>query len=49
MSTPMGFRYLHGAEYIEREMSLWFDVRPCHLFFNQMKTERYYRNGIITM
>ena len=26
MSTPTGFRYLYAAEYIEREMELWFHV-----------------------
>jgi len=26
MSTPMGFRYLYDAGYIDREMDLWFHV-----------------------
>lgn len=26
-STPMGFRYLYNASYIDREMDLWFHVR----------------------
>lgn len=26
MSTPMGFRYLHDAGYIDREMDMWFNV-----------------------
>lgn len=26
MSTPTGFRFLYAAEYIEREMELWFHV-----------------------
>ena len=26
MSTPMGFRYLYDAEYIDREMDVWFNV-----------------------
>ena len=25
-STPMGFRYLYNASYIDREMDLWFHV-----------------------
>lgn len=29
-STPMGFRYLYDAGYIDRELDLWFNVRtPC--------------------
>ena len=28
MSTTMGFRYLYNASYIDREMDLWFHVRP---------------------
>ena len=27
MSTPMGFRYLYNAGYIDREMDMWFHVR----------------------
>lgn len=27
MSTPMGFRYLYDAGYIDREMDMWFNVR----------------------
>ncbi|PIL22333.1 hypothetical protein GSI_15021 [Ganoderma sinense ZZ0214-1] len=30
MSTPTGFRYLYAAEYIEREMELWFHERNLH-------------------
>jgi large subunit ribosomal protein L17e len=26
MSTPMGFRYLYDAGYIDREMDIWFNV-----------------------
>lgn len=26
MSTPMGFRFLYAADYIDREMELWFHV-----------------------
>ena len=26
MSTPTGFRYLYAANYIDREMDLWFNV-----------------------
>jgi len=26
MSTPMGFRYLYDAGYIDREMDIWFHV-----------------------
>ena len=26
MSTPMGFRYLYDAGYIDREMDMWFNV-----------------------
>lgn len=26
MSTPMGFRYLYDAGYIDREMDVWFNV-----------------------
>lgn len=30
MSTPMGFRYLYDAGYIDREMDMWFNVsRSC--------------------
>jgi rapamycin-insensitive companion of mTOR len=28
MSTPMGFRYLYDAGYINREMDMWFHVCP---------------------
>lgn len=27
MSIPMGFRYLHHAGYIDREVEIWFNVR----------------------
>ena len=27
MSTPIGFRYLYSADYIDREMDVWFNVR----------------------
>lgn len=27
MSTTLGFRYLYAADYIDREMDLWFHVR----------------------
>ena len=27
MSTPMGFRFLYAANYIDREMDIWFHVR----------------------
>ena len=27
MSTPVGFRYLYSADYIDREMEVWFNVR----------------------
>ncbi|KZS99473.1 uncharacterized protein LAESUDRAFT_816934 [Laetiporus sulphureus 93-53] len=27
MSTPMGFRFLHAADYIDREMDIWFHER----------------------
>jgi rapamycin-insensitive companion of mTOR len=27
MSTPVGFRYLYSADYIDREMDVWFNVR----------------------
>lgn len=27
MSTTLGFRYLYAADYINREMDLWFHVR----------------------
>ena len=27
MSTPTGFRFLYDADYIDREMELWFNVR----------------------
>lgn len=27
MSTTLGFRYLYAADYIGREMDLWFHVR----------------------
>ena len=27
MSTPTGFRFLYDADYIDREMDLWFHVR----------------------
>ncbi len=30
MSTPTGFRFLYAAEYIEREMELWFHVSRLH-------------------
>ncbi|TFK88497.1 hypothetical protein K466DRAFT_488810 [Polyporus arcularius HHB13444] len=30
MSTPTGFRFLYAAEYIEREMELWFHERNLH-------------------
>ncbi|KAI0322355.1 Rapamycin-insensitive companion of mTOR, N-term-domain-containing protein [Amylostereum chailletii] len=30
MSTPMGFRYLYDATYIDREMDLWFHERNIH-------------------
>ncbi|TFY70661.1 hypothetical protein EVG20_g2351 [Dentipellis fragilis] len=30
MSTPMGFRYLYDAGYIDREMDLWFHERNIH-------------------
>jgi hypothetical protein len=26
MSTPMGFRYLYDAGYIDREIDMWFHV-----------------------
>ena len=26
MSTPVGFRYLYDAGYIDREMDMWFNV-----------------------
>lgn len=26
MSTPTGFRFLYAADYIDREMDLWFHV-----------------------
>ena len=26
-STPMGFRYLYNASYIDREMDIWYNVR----------------------
>ena len=26
MSTPVGFRYLYSADYIDREMDVWFNV-----------------------
>ena len=34
MSTPVGFRYLYSADYIDREMDVWFNVRgaPSHLW-----------------
>jgi hypothetical protein len=28
MSTPMGFRYLYDAGYIDREIDMWFHVCP---------------------
>lgn len=31
MSTPMGFRYLYDAGYIDREMESWFNVN-IHFF-----------------
>jgi large subunit ribosomal protein L17e len=30
MSTPMGFRYLYSAGYIDREMDMWFHERNIH-------------------
>ncbi|KAH9950606.1 Rapamycin-insensitive companion of mTOR, N-term-domain-containing protein [Amylocystis lapponica] len=30
MSTPTGFRYLYAADYIHREMDLWFHERNLH-------------------
>lgn len=30
MSTPMGFRYLYSAGYIDREMDMWFHDRNIH-------------------
>jgi large subunit ribosomal protein L17e len=30
MSTPVGFRYLYDAGYIDREMDMWFNVSGCH-------------------
>ncbi|KAJ3553483.1 hypothetical protein NM688_g3590 [Phlebia brevispora] len=30
MSTAMGFRYLYAADYIDREMDLWFHERNLH-------------------
>ncbi|THG99686.1 hypothetical protein EW026_g2711 [Hermanssonia centrifuga] len=30
MSTAMGFRYLYAAEYIDREMDIWFHERNAH-------------------
>ncbi|EJF61068.1 hypothetical protein DICSQDRAFT_147513 [Dichomitus squalens LYAD-421 SS1] len=30
MSTPTGFRYLYAADYIDREMELWFHERNLH-------------------
>ncbi|EIN12989.1 hypothetical protein PUNSTDRAFT_97994 [Punctularia strigosozonata HHB-11173 SS5] len=30
MSTPVGFRYLHDAGYIDREMDIWFHERNLH-------------------
>lgn len=33
MSTPMGFRYLYDAGYIDREMDMWFNVsRLCCIY-----------------
>jgi large subunit ribosomal protein L17e len=29
MSTPMGFRYLYDAGYIDKEMDMWFNVSSC--------------------
>ncbi|KAI0087847.1 Rapamycin-insensitive companion of mTOR, N-term-domain-containing protein [Irpex rosettiformis] len=34
MSTPMGFRYLYAAEYIDREMDAWFHERNLHYVFH---------------
>lgn len=33
MSTPVGFRYLYSAEYIDREMDTWLNVS--HAFDKQ--------------
>ncbi|KZS93708.1 hypothetical protein SISNIDRAFT_454123 [Sistotremastrum niveocremeum HHB9708] len=30
MSTAVGFRYLHGADHIDREMNMWFHERNYH-------------------
>ncbi|KAF9781640.1 Rapamycin-insensitive companion of mTOR, N-term-domain-containing protein [Thelephora terrestris] len=30
MSTPVGFRYLYSADYIDREMDVWFNTRNVH-------------------
>lgn len=38
MSTPMGFRYLYNAGYIDREMDMWFHVRTVSLFELQQLT-----------
>ena len=32
MSTPVGFRYLNSADYIDREMDVWFNVRHTEPF-----------------
>ena len=32
MSTPIGFRYLYSADYIDREMDVWFNVRGAMSF-----------------
>jgi len=50
MSTPMGFRYLYSAGYIDREMDMWFHVcnfscwepsAECHLSRNVISTMSY--------
>lgn len=50
MSTPMGFRYLYAADYIDREMDAWFHV--CLVYHNTLHYQAHYleqRNGIFTM
>ena len=38
MSTPTGFRFLYDADYIDREMELWFNVRSFVLHLGRALT-----------
>lgn len=50
MSTPVGFRYLYDAGYIDREMDMWFDVCVLVVVCDSLVNGIYYRrNGISTM